>query len=65
MSETQAGVGTQGLWEGEDSCFTFPDFLWICPPATPDLGKGEMDTYLVVIGFEFLRCKVLSEEMSD
>lgn len=65
MSETEAGVGIQGLREGEDSCFTFPGFLWVCPPATPDLGKGETDTYLVVIGFEFLRCKVLSEEMSD
>lgn len=36
-----------------------------CSPATPILGKGEMDTYLVVMGFEFSSCKVLPGKMSD
>lgn len=26
---------------------------YICSPATPNLGRGKMDTYLVVVGFEF------------
>lgn len=34
-------------------------------PSHPDLGKGAMDTYLVVVGFESSTCKVLSGKMSD
>lgn len=39
--------------------------LCLCSPATPNLGKGEMDTYLVLVGFEFSRCKVLPGKMCD
>lgn len=57
----------EGRWwypgtSGRRGCplLSFPS---VCFPATPKLGKGEMHTYLVVLGFVFSRCKVLSGKM--
>lgn len=65
MKEGQT-LAPRNFWKERDTqqalSFAFSMSLF---PCHPHLGKGEMDTYLVVVGFEFSRYKVLSGKMSD
>lgn len=65
MSETEAGVGPRDSREGHKrASLVSPSLAFSGSVPLPPLAWAkETDTYLVLMGFEFLRCKVLSERL--
>lgn len=64
MSEGGLTPAPRASWKDRDTEQALSLAFSISVPLPPPLGK-EVDTYLIVLGFEFSRRKVLSGKTSD